>query len=211
MSPRASDVPHLPNVKEHSARLGRTNINQLKRKQLHDEDDEIALFQRVRVRTLTLPNPVPEVRPILEHQQTMLQQQQGQIPGQASSPQIGQYSVQPPIGVSHVQILEHQIRSKYPQATSQQVMRILSYQLAKIDERALYGTGPGALLAPRMQAQMLRQQEESQKRHQQAQQDAYNAVRKGRNEGQGSGSVDAGHGHVRLDDDDDDIYLRPRE
>lgn len=59
-SPIIPDVPHLPNAEKLSARLGRANIDQLKRKRLQDEDDEMALFRRVRVRTsLTLPSLEP--------------------------------------------------------------------------------------------------------------------------------------------------------
>jgi hypothetical protein len=51
------DISHLPNAEELPARLGKTNIGQLKRKRIQDEDDEMALFRRVRVRTSsTLPS-----------------------------------------------------------------------------------------------------------------------------------------------------------
>jgi hypothetical protein len=104
-------------------------------------------------------------------------------PGQAGSPRIGQNLLQQ-MYVSHVHFLEHQIKSKFPQATPEQVMRMISDQLAQYvyqeQQRtggvSINGMGPTEQATPQIYAQMLRQQQENQQKQAQAAQQAANAV-----------------------------------
>ena len=224
---------------------------------------------------MPLPNPAVDVNlvsaahRISQHQQAMIRQQQGGIPGQspqmhnspprmnglpapgfpmqngmmqpfpntngvsspnghipspgqgqAGSPRMGQQNMQP--NVSTVQILEHQIKTQFPNATQEQVMRLIQERLQKtvhqqqarqnnIAQSAMNaaaggggamnvnGMGAAGQGTPQLYAQMLRQQQENQqKAQQQAQQQAANAGANGGNAGQGhahrgsSGSVQSG-------------------
>lgn len=217
---------------------------------------------------MPLPNPALDVglvtraHQISQHQQAILRQQQGQIPGQspqmhnspprmngmpapgfamqngmmppfhpntngvassspgghvpspgqAGSPRMSQNPLQQPNPVSHVQMLEMQIKAKFPQATPDQVMRMISDQLAKSVHQqqqrqnitqsamnaaagaaAMNGMGPAGQATPQLYAQMLRQQQENQqKAQQQAAQQAANAVA---NAGNGTGNAGQGHAH----------------
>jgi chromatin modification-related protein VID21 len=214
---------------------------------------------------MPLPNPALDVglvtraHQISQHQQAILRQQQGQLPGQspqmhnspprmtgmpvpgfpmqngmmppfnpngvsssspgghapssgqAGSPRMGQNLLQQPNGVSHVQILEHQIKAKFPQATQEQVMRMISDQLAKSVHQqqqrqgiaqsamnaaaggaSMNGMGPAGQGTPHLYAQMLRQQQENQQKQQQAAQQAANAVANATN---GTGNAGQGHAH----------------
>jgi chromatin modification-related protein VID21 len=217
---------------------------------------------------MPLPNPALDVglvtraHQISQHQQAILRQQQGQIPGQspqmhnspprmngmpapgfpmpngmmppfnpnvsgasssspgghvpspgqAGSPRMGHNPLQYPNGVSHVQILEHQIKTKFPQATQEQVTRMISEQLAKSVHQqqqrqgiaqsamnaaaggaAMNGMGQAGQATPQLYAQMLRQQQENQqKAQQQAAAQAANAVA---NSGNGTGNAGQGHAH----------------
>jgi chromatin modification-related protein VID21 len=133
-------------------------------------------------------------------------------PGQAGSPRMGQHPLQQPNGVSHVQILEHQIKTKFPNATPEQVMRMISDQLAKSVHQqqqrqgiaqsamnaaaggaSMNGMGPAGQGTPQLYAQMLRQQQENQQKQQQAQQQAANAVASAG--GNGTGNAGQGHAH----------------
>ena len=133
--------------------------------------------------------------------------------GQAGSPRMGQ---QPRIN-NHIQAahLEQQIKEKYPNATPDQVMRMISDTLAKsVHQRqglaqsamnaAAGGNGmnggqghqrmpSGVESSPQLYAQMLRQQQENQQKAQQAQQLANNAVANLNANGQPSGNP--GHAH----------------
>jgi chromatin modification-related protein VID21 len=125
---------------------------------------------------------------------------------------MGHHPLQQPNGVSHVQILEHQIKTKFPNATQEQVMRMISDQLAKSvhQQQQRQGTAQSAMNAaagvstmngmglagqgtPQLYAQMLRQQQENQQKQQQAQQQAANTV--GGASGSGSGNAGQGHAH----------------
>jgi len=133
-------------------------------------------------------------------------------PGQAGSPRMGQNPLQYPTGVSHVQILELQIKAKFPQATQDQVTRMISEQLSKSVHQqqqrqgiaqsamnaaaggaAMNGMGQAGQATPQLYAQMLRQQQENQqKAQQQAAAQAANAVA---NSGNGTGNAGQGHAH----------------
>jgi chromatin modification-related protein VID21 len=142
----------------------------------------------------------------------------GMIPspgqGQAGSPRMGQ---QPRIS-NHIQAahLEQQIKEKYPNATPDQVMRMLSDTLAKsVHQRGLTqsamnaaagGNGlnggqghqrmpSGVESSPQLYAQMLRQQQENQQKAQQAQQQAANAVVAQNLNAQGTPNGNQGHAH----------------
>jgi len=123
-----------------------------------------------------------------------------------------QAKLQQPTGVSHVQILEHQIKTKFPNATPEQVMRMISDQLAKSVHQqqqrqvsaqsamnaaaggaAMNGMGPAGQGTPQLYAQMLRQQQENQQKQQQAQQQAANAAAGA--SGNGTGNAGQGHAH----------------
>jgi chromatin modification-related protein VID21 len=123
---------------------------------------------------------------------------------------MGQNQLQHPNGVSHVQILEHQIKTKYPGATQEQVMRMISDQLAKSVHQqqqrqgiaqsamnaaaggaAMNGMGPAGQGTPQLYAQMLRQQQENQQKQQQAAQQAAAVA----NSGNGTGNAGQGHAH----------------
>jgi chromatin modification-related protein VID21 len=125
---------------------------------------------------------------------------------------MGQHPLQQANGVSHVQILEHQFKTKFPNATQDQIMRMISDQLAKSVHQhqqrqgiaqsamnaaagapSMNGIGPAGQGTPQLYAQMLRQQQENQQKQQQAQQQAANAV--GSANGNTSGNAGQGHAH----------------
>jgi hypothetical protein len=94
-----------------------------------------------------------------------------------------EHPLQPPNSVSHVQALEHQIRTKFPNATQEQVIRMISGPLAKTAynqqprqgaaQTAMNGMGLAGQGTPQLYMQMLRQkQDNQQKLRQQAQQQA---------------------------------------
>jgi chromatin modification-related protein VID21 len=101
----------------------------------------------------------------------------------SSAPRMGQHPLQQPNGVSRVQILEHQIKTKYPNATQEQVMRMISDQLAKSVHQQQQRQG--------IAQSAMRQQQENQQKQQQAQQQAANATA-GNGE---NGNSAQGHGH----------------
>jgi chromatin modification-related protein VID21 len=133
-------------------------------------------------------------------------------PGQAGSPRMGQTPLQQN-HVPHVQFLEQQIKSKFPQATPEQIMRMISDQLAKsvhqVQQRqgiaqsamnaaaggvSMNGMGQVAQATPQLYAQMLRQQQENQQKQAQAAIQAANAVANA-NAGNASGNAGQGHAH----------------
>jgi len=133
-------------------------------------------------------------------------------PGQAGSPRMGQNPLQQN-HVPHVQFLEQQIKSKFPQATPEQIMRMISDQLAKsvhqVQQRqgiaqsamnaaaggvSMNGMGQAAQATPQLYAQMLRQQQENQQKQAQAAIQAANAVANA-NAGNASGNAGQGHAH----------------
>jgi chromatin modification-related protein VID21 len=138
-------------------------------------------------------------------------------PGQAGSPRLGQHANMVPGNVSHVKVLEQQIMQKYPHATPDQVMRLISDNLAKSvhQQQQRQGIAQSAMNAaaggsagtgmttgmngmgasqgtPQLYAQRLRQQQENQQKAQQAQMQAANAM----GNGQGNSTGNAGQGHA---------------
>ncbi|KAE8440431.1 hypothetical protein EG329_007614 [Mollisiaceae sp. DMI_Dod_QoI] len=138
-------------------------------------------------------------------------------PGQAGSPRMGQNLAAP--GVSPVQILEMNFKQKYPQATPDQIMRLISDHLANTVKQqqqrqglaqsamnaaagsssgngmpGMAGMGP-AQGTPQLYAQMLRQQQENQQKAQQQAQQAANAVANGQNPSVSAGNAAQGHAH----------------
>jgi chromatin modification-related protein VID21 len=97
--------------------------------------------------------------------------------------------------------MEQQIRAKIPNATPEQIMRIIQEQVSKsVHQQQRQGLGQGIAQSamnaaaggnpmgmngmagqgtPQLYAQMLRQQQEAQQKHLQAQQQATNAVANG--------------------------------
>merc|ERR1712093_477473 len=120
--------------------------------------------------------------------------------GHAGSPRMGQNPLQPPNGAttSHISMLEHQIKQKYPNAASEQITNMIQTNLSKtilaqqqhqrqgFAQSAMNAAAGGNAIAagmnamtnaaqgtPQLYAQMLRQQQENQqKAAQQAQQAA---------------------------------------
>jgi len=137
-------------------------------------------------------------------------------PGQAGSPRMGQPHTSS--GIPPVKIMEQQIQAKFPNATPEQITRMISEQLRNqhqhqhpaqqrqglaqsamnaaaggVGGNGMAGMNPGQGGTPQLYAQMLRQQQENQAKAAQAQQQAANAVGNGQN--QGSEGRQPGHAH----------------
>merc|ERR1712093_599627 len=169
---------------------------------------------------MPLPNPVLDVglvsraQQISQHQQAIRLQHQGH----AGSPRMGQNPLQPPNGAttSHISMLEHQIKQKYPNATSEQITNMIQTNLSKtilaqqqhhqqqrqgFAQSAMNAAAGGNAIAagmnamtnaaqgtPQLYAQMLRQQQENQQKAAQQAQQAAAVVGNAQSPGNGNGT-----------------------
>lgn len=146
-------------------------------------------------------------------------------PGQAGSPRMGQNPMNMAAGnVSQVKLMEQQIMQKYPHATPDQVMRLISDNLNKSVQQqqrqgiaqsamnaaaggpAANGMSPGNAMAmngigagqgtPQLYAQRLREQQENQQKAQQAMRTANSAGSGGQPQGPGNSTGNPGQSHA---------------
>jgi len=138
--------------------------------------------------------------------------------GHAGSPRMGQNPLQPPNGAttSHISMLEHQIKQKYPNATSEQITNMIQTNLSKtilaqqqhhqqqrqgFAQSAMNAAAGGNAIAagmnamtnaaqgtPQLYAQMLRQQQENQQKAAQQAQQAAAVVGNAQSPGNGNGT-----------------------
>ncbi|OWP05710.1 hypothetical protein B2J93_1759 [Marssonina coronariae] len=142
------------------------------------------------------------------------------VQGHAGSPRISQNPLQHPTvhAASHVQILEHQIKQRHPNATAEQVRQMIQEQLPKSimqqqqQQQQRHGLAQSAMNAaagaggntmhgangvnagqsnPQLYAQMLRKQQENQLAAQ-AQQQAASAVGAGQSQAISTGNTNGG-------------------
>lgn len=139
-------------------------------------------------------------------------------PGQAGSPRMSQHPLNPQPNAMSMQLMEQQIKLKFPTATPEQIMRIIQDNVSKaVHQQQRQGLGPGIAQSamnaaaggnpmgmngmgagqgtPQLYAQMLRQQQEAQQKHLQAQQQATNAVANGQ-QGQNNENRNPNPGHA---------------
>ncbi|KAK0109511.1 chromatin modification- protein VID21 [Cadophora gregata] len=147
--------------------------------------------------------------------------------GHAGSPRMGQNPLQPPNGAttSHISMLEHQIKQKYPNATNEQITNMIQTNLSKtilaqqqhhqqqrqgFAQSAMNAAAGGNAIAagmnamtnaaqgtPQLYAQMLRQQQENQQKAAQQAQQAAAVVGNAQSPGNGNGSAgNSAQGHA---------------
>ncbi|KAL5317875.1 hypothetical protein ACEPPN_014975 [Leptodophora sp. 'Broadleaf-Isolate-01'] len=146
--------------------------------------------------------------------------------GHAGSPRMGQNLLQPPntAASSHISMLEHQIKQKYPNATNEQITNMIQTNLKTIlqsqqqqhqrqgfAQSAMNAAAGGNAIAagmnamtnatqgtPQLYAQMLRQQQENQQKAAQQAQQAAAIVGNGQSPPNGNGNAGnsaQGHAH----------------